>query len=85
MPLDKYQIKHRQVNIVVQCLYVSNIFFVCRNYTNIGSSIRLPYNTLPAGTAAPQIVLAAEPVSTHDIQLVSSSLFILHTWLHTTV
>lgn len=40
-----------------------------QNYGNTGSSSRISQSALPPGTAAPQVVLAAEPVSTHDLQL----------------
>lgn len=41
-----------------------------QNYGNTGSSARVPQGALPPGTAAPQVVLAAEPVSRQDLLLV---------------
>ncbi|CAB4036297.1 ragulator complex LAMTOR1-like [Paramuricea clavata] len=44
-----------------------------QHYGNTGSSSsRIPQGALPPGTAAPQVVLAAEPVSAHDINLVKN-------------
>lgn len=46
-----------------------------KQYQNYGnntgnSSSRIPQGALPPGTAAPQIVLTAEPVSVHDLNLI---------------
>ncbi|XP_028405629.1 ragulator complex protein LAMTOR1-like [Dendronephthya gigantea] len=44
-----------------------------QHYDNTGSSSsRIPPDNLPPGTAAPQVVLAAEPVSKQDINLVKN-------------
>ena len=58
-------------NIVVH--RVHDCCSIHRHYSNTGSSssARIPQGALPPGTAAPQVVLAAEPVSTNDLNLVS--------------
>ena len=51
--------------------FIFELYNISRNCGNTGNSSRVPQSNLPPGTTAPQIVLAAESVSTHDIQLVS--------------
>ena len=63
-------LRHRKFLLPLKNIAIS------RHYGNTSSSSsRIPPGALPPGTAAPQVVLAAEPVSAHDLNLVSQFVF----------